>query len=246
MSGLEMLYFCLPLPKRISMKTMKISIAALFFLLTSCPAFGQIIITPANLISDIFVQEGSQYLSEGGDTNISASLENLSGANVSWNFTGESYVPVSGGNMGPLVPYSSAFPLAMDSDFSSATYVSIDSIRLGLTKFEYYRIDSNGYWCLGGSQDSMGVPSEFERYFPPFEEIKFPLTYLSSWQSNSIFYNLKRGYSVFIGLHSVVDGYGILTLPSIPNQATLRIKSTNYGSGLNYGSSFGTIDTNNY
>jgi len=61
------------------------------------------------------------------------------------------------------------------------------------------------------------------RYSPPYLEIKFPLTYLSTWQGSSTYYDLKYGDTAFESTQGAVDGYGSLIVPSSSSQASLRV-----------------------
>jgi Secretion system C-terminal sorting domain len=219
------------------MKIMKNSLAALLLLCATSSAWSQPIIT-SNIFQADFLSPPSEIASwNTDDTTGLRALEILNGANQSWDFTGRAYKLQVNSNSSPYIPYSTTLPLATDPDFSSATEVYVDSINPVWKEYEYYRINATGFWLLGGSQDSMGVASKTDRYVPPFQQLKFPLTYLSTWQSSSTDYDLKYGDSTYETVEVGADGYGTIILPSSPNQTALRVslKSTSsYDNGLPY------------
>jgi len=213
---------------------MKNTIVALLLLFATSSAWAQPIIPSDIFEADFFSLPAAIASWSTEDTTGLRALEILNGANQSWDFAGRAYKLQVNSSSSPYVPYSTTLPLATDADFASATEVYVDSINPVWKEYEYYRIDATGYWLLGGSQDSMGVASKTDRYVPPFEQLKFPLTYLSTLQSSSTHYDLKFGDSTYETVEVGVDGYGTLMLPYSPNQTALRVslKSTSsYNNG---------------
>jgi hypothetical protein len=88
----------------------------------------------------------------------------------------------------------------------------------------------------------LGVTSKIFSFDPPFEELKFPLSYQDSWNvtSNVKGFGLAPGSTITEKIDAIVDGYGTVILPgSTSNCLRLKLKITatvNF-SGLTFESS---------
>jgi hypothetical protein len=167
------------------------------------------------------------------DTTGVRAIEAINGSEKSWDYTGRNYTLNSGNATQPLLPYSSSAPMASDPAFTPATHIAVDSSG-SITFYTFYRIDSTGFWELGESQDSMGVPSKVEVYSPPFLQLQFPLTYLATWQSTSQYIDLKYPDTTTESLSGAVDGYGTLLLPSTSPMDAIRITLRSVGTNNGY------------
>ena len=196
------------------------------FLLCGCltNAYGQITVTSDGFVSDVFAPTVRQAFWSSDDTTGLRALIALNGGSQTWDFTGRAYSLQTNGGAGTFLPFNSSLPLASDPDFSSATNAIMDSSSPAEKRYEFYRIDSSGFWLLGSSQDSMGVASKVDRYSPPFLEVQFPLTYLSTWQGSTTYYDLKYPDTSIQTCDGGVDGFGVITLPSLANQMALRVR----------------------
>lgn len=196
-------------------------------------AQAQITISPDEFISTLFAPPGSQAYWSSQDTTGIYALELLNGQDKTWDLTGRSYDLESGSAAPQLTPYSSSYPMA--STFPSATHVAMDSISDTEKRYLFYQIDATGFYTLGESQDSVGVPSVISRYSPPYLEIKLPLTYLSTWHGSTTYTNLKYGDTAQESVYGAVDGFGWLVVPSAAPQPVLRILlAFQYSSGNDF------------
>jgi len=143
------------------------------------------------------------------------------GPNQTWDFTGRSY------SLEPsptyFAPYPAGASMANDTSFRVATEVMVDTSSKSITRYSFYRLDASGFVNLGGSEDSLGVPSKVDYFYPPSIVYKFPLTYQLTWTNTTIDYNLKYGPTPDYSDDDVVDGWGTLILPNAPPQQTLRL-----------------------
>lgn len=191
--------------------------------LVCCATFvqAQITISPDDFISTVFAPTGTQAYWSSRDTTGVQALELLNGQDKTWDLTGRAYKLESGSAAPQLRPYSSSYPMA--SAFPSATHVAMDSLSDMEKRYLYYQIDATGFYVLGESQDSAGIPSVISRYSPPYLEIKLPLTYLSTWHGSTTYTNLKYGDTAQESVYGAVDGFGWLVVPSAAPQPVLRM-----------------------
>lgn len=195
--------------------------ATLFLLLCwSRPSVAQITYTSDDFINYFFSTPGVRWASS--DTTGVRAIEALNGPSKSWDFTGRPYTLESGSATSALFPASIA-PLASDPDFATATHVAVDSFS-GIKSYDFYRIDQTGFWVLGRSQDSLGVFSKVEVYSPPSLQLRFPLTFLTTWESPSKRINLRYGDTTVADVNGAVDGYGMLAVPDAPALQAIRVK----------------------
>jgi hypothetical protein len=195
-------------------------------------AHAQITISPDDFISTIFAPTGTQAYWSSRDTTRVEALERLNGQDKTWDLTGRTYKLESGSAAPQLRPYSSSYPMA--SAFPTATHVAMDSLSNLEKRYLFYQIDETGFYVLGESLDSGGVPSVVDRFSPPYLEIKLPLTYLSTWHGSTNYINLKYGDTVQQSVYGAVDGYGWLVVPSAAPQPVLRVLlAFQYSSGIN-------------
>ncbi len=196
--------------------------AILLYTFFASPAFAQITLTEQDFL---FHSDTPPQSYSSTDTNGVRLLENLNGANATWDFTGRTYVPDSVGALPDFLPYPSGAALANDPDFTTSTHVARMAQDDGTVLYSFYRIDATGIWTLGATLDSLGNLMKLFSYTPPLQQFALPVTYGTSWQSTSV---MNLPYSVPGMIHTVsidasVDGYGTLILPPAQNAPTLRI-----------------------
>ena len=187
----------------------------------------------------------SDFLTRGGPSNNSTSystslsqdlptlqgLVNVTGTNQTWNFNGPTYTTVADTGTATVLVYSTDLPLATDPDFTASTNV-IKSVPVDPTQptiYEFIEVNDAGFWILGVSQDSAGVSSKLLSYTPPMQELKFPLTYGTTWTSSSSFNisSLSQGESLTMSIDAIADGYGTLIVPPSHSSDALRVKVKN-------------------
>src|SRR5207249_2169011 len=86
-----------------------------------------------------------------------------------------------------VLTYPGGAAMADDADFLVSTHV-LKSVPYDPTQpisYIFFKFDQTGFWLVGFSQDSMGVKKKITAYVPPWQQLKFPLTYQTSWQSTS-------------------------------------------------------------
>src|SRR5438876_538894 len=138
-----------------------------FVLVRICSA--QIIFTSDELIAS-FSQQSSQ------SNFIPASLDGLqalidkSGSAQTWDFTGIQWQKDPNGNNSTLtlLDYPGGAALANDPDFDSSTHVikEVSAVPGDPITYEFLKIDANGFWVLGETQDSASVGSKILSFNP--------------------------------------------------------------------------------
>ena len=209
---------------------MKYFVTALLLVACAHAANAQITITGDEFMSRFGQQSGGisdNYTST--DTTGVRALELLSGANVTWNFGSRNYTYTRDtASTVQIVAFSSSLPLANDPDFTGSTHAIIlppDSVGAP-TNYEYITANTTGLWIHGIVRDSAGVQSKVLSYVPAYQELKFPLTYGTTWQASSRIpiAGLPPGATYRQGLYAMADAYGTLQVPQ-GNFNALRVHS---------------------
>jgi len=196
----------------------------------------------------------SDYLSYMGGSNTettyqSSDVTGLStliaktGSGQTWDFSGRTYDAGTVGSNGTLLTYPGGAAMANDPDFITATHV-IKTVGSGVTNYMFIRVTDAGSWMLGFSQDSMGVQSKVLSYSPGVQQLAFPLTMGTSWQSTSNINSpdIPPGGSFTESGATVVDGEGTLTVPGGGAYQALRVRSQTINS-ISFPPFFSKVDT---
>jgi hypothetical protein len=144
-----------------------------------------------------------------------------SGASQSWDFGNRVYTqdPPAAATQ-TLLTYPGGAALASDPDFASSTHVlkTVPNDPTQPTIYIFIKYDQTGYWWLGSSEDSLGVATKVFGYAPPQQQLKFPLTFGTSWQSTSNVHSPLfpegSGTTYAIAYEGSVDAYGTLITPT--------------------------------
>ena len=164
---------------------------------------------------------------DANDTVGLCALAALSGPGLTWDFSGKKFTASPTTSKDTMFDYPGGAALANDPDFLTATKVikSVPNDATKATTYSFYKINSEGLWSLGESQDSLGVLSKLSWFSPPLQQFKFPLTYQSTWTSTSTENSKysKPGESVSITESTVVDSWGTLILPGWAAEPALRM-----------------------
>jgi hypothetical protein len=192
------------------------TILFLFLLATTCNA-------QISFSADEFLAAFGQSATSGttfSSTDLSGvdALIAKSGAGQSWDFGNRIYTQnASSTATTTILTNPGDAPLGNDPDFSGSTHV-IKTVQADPTRpisYLFIKLDQTGYWWLGFSQDSMGVKRKIASYVPPQQQLKFPLTYQTSWQSTSnVNIGLPPGSSYTIAVDAIADAYGTLITPT--------------------------------
>lgn len=205
------------------------------------PASAQISITFEEFVAGYAsgISSPSDHYSSTDLSGVS-NLIALKGAGANWNFGARTYTKnTDEGAIVSLVDVASA-PLSSDPDFTGATHcIKIKGeTSTDFDVYQYLKITSDGQFTMGTVFDSAGTSTKFVSYVPPLQQMKFPLTYGTSWSSTS---NVKTPYSQ-PGMtqtetsEAECDGWGTLELPArtykeqkptaTTNTIRLRLKQT--------------------
>lgn len=217
-------------------------IFCLFLVVSVRISSAQIIFTSDELIASFGRQSSQTNFIPAGLDGLQ-SLIDLSGASQTWDFTGIQWMKDTTAitSTSTFLQYPGGAAMAEDSDFTHSTHVmkGVSSVPGDPITYDFFKIDQNGFWILGESQDNSGVKLKTFSFTPPFQELKFPLTYRDSWRVTSNIYSsqLPPGTPFTEKIEAVVDGYGTLLLPGTTSDC-LRLKyrltvATNF-LGLNY------------
>ncbi|MDP4230282.1 MAG: T9SS type A sorting domain-containing protein [Bacteroidota bacterium] len=163
------------------------------------------------------------------------------GPNMTWDFSGRIYTqdPAPTGTS-TILTYPGGAPLANDPDFVTSTHVlkSVPNDPTQPIEYIFMKFNSNGLWVVGASQDSLGMTKKVAAYVPPLQQLAFPLTYQTAWQSTSDFRitGLPTG-AYTMSVDAIADAYGTLVTPSSIHQKNgptpmassdaLRVKTKN-------------------
>jgi hypothetical protein len=192
-------------------------------------AQAQITITYEEFLAS-FALSGTQSTFSSEDLSGLSALIALDGAAKTWDFTNRVWVKETSTDTvtTSFLPYPSGAALAEDADFLAASHVFkiVSSNPLTPIVYEFIKIDPTGLWTLGFSQDSMGVKAKLFAYNPPLQNMKFPLTYQTTWQSTSEFHaeGFPPGATIVEKEEAICDAYGTLMLPGTTAEA-LRVKT---------------------
>ncbi len=171
------------------------------------------------------MQSGDSYTAT--DVSGLSTLIAMSGANQTWDISSRTYTKQSDTATYSLVPASSA-PLSSDPAFTGATHVLkiIPTDQTLPIVYAFYKIDQSGYYIMGFVEDSSGQYNAL-KYSPPMQQLKFPLTYNTTWTSTSNISvpGLPPGATYTMQVDATVDGYGTLKIPGTTAEC-LRIKRT--------------------
>lgn len=142
-----------------------------------------------------------------------------SGAGMSWDLGNRIYTQdAAPTSTTTILTYPGGAALADDADFLISTHVlkSVPNDQTKPTQYLFIKFDQTGFWFVGFSQDSMGIKKKIAAYVPPSQQVKFPLTYQTVWQSTSDVHtpSLPSGVSISIAIDAVVDAYGTLITPT--------------------------------
>jgi hypothetical protein len=148
-----------------------------------------------------------------------AALIAKSGAGMSWDLGNRAYSTNSTyAGTQTVLTYPGGAALADDADFLVSTHVlkSVPNDPTQPTAYLFIKFNQTGLWFVGFSQDSMGVTKKLAAYVPPMQQIGFPLTYQTAWQSNSDIHSpsLPQGASFSTAIDAVADAYGTLITPT--------------------------------
>lgn len=198
---------------------MKTLATLLLLVLCNAPSFAQITLT-----SDQFQQyftSGQFVTTSYNSTDVSGlpALINKSGPSQLWGFGNRVYTQTTDTATVTVFAYPGDAPLASDPDFAVATHVEkmVPLLAGDPTIYMFVKLDASGFYLLGYVQDSSGTASKVFSYNPPMQQLKFPLTYQTTWSSTSainapFFTPPISGQEVMEG---TVDGYGTLNLPTV-------------------------------
>jgi len=182
------------------------------------PASAQITITYDMVIAQINggIQPSDSYSST--DLTGVATLIATTGASKTWDFGGRVYTKDSVGNTNQTYVDPSSAPMHSDPDFAGATHCikAPGDVTDPTISYSYIKIDASGYYILGVATDSMGVQMKVLSYVPPMQNMKFPLTYGTTWSSTSSM-NMDLGIpgaTISMKTDANVDGYGSLVTPT--------------------------------
>jgi hypothetical protein len=222
---------------------MKYFVTVLFLMLLAPTSNGQISFSYQEAFA-AFSQAATSQATSFSSTDVTGlnALIAKSGAGMSWDFGNRVYTQdAASSGTETILTYPGGAALADDADFMISTHVlqSVPNDPTKPTVYVFIKFDQNGYWIVGESQDSMGVKKKLAAYVPPQQQLQFPLTYTSSWQSTSDLHSplLPSGASDTISIDAVADAYGTLTTPTIAHKQggsspmasgdALRVKTKN-------------------
>jgi len=209
--------------------TMKYFVTILLLVLLITPGHAQLTLTYQDFVL-------SQQNQVSGQTTYSATTQlapfvTTTGAAQTWDFSNVPWVqdaPATGTQT--ILQYPGGAVLANDPDFATSTHVikNVPADPGTPTTYMFMKINTNGWWLLGVTQDSLGIQKKDFSYTPPYQEYAFPLTYLTAWSSTSNFNiaGLPDGFVMTISDDDIADGYGTLVSPNPANSVEcLRVKN---------------------
>lgn len=193
----------------------------LFFILCSAVSGrGQITITAAQFLTGFSSGEASGRGYTSDNVSGLSALIAASGASQTWDFGGRVYTEVQTvpGTLIEVFAFPGSAPFSDDPDLATTTHVlkiSIPGSEISAT-YSYVRFTDQGFWMVGGAYDSMGSAKKLNVYVPPKQQYAFPLSYQTSWSSNSTVKNplYPPGVTITEQVEAKVDAYGNLVLPT--------------------------------
>jgi hypothetical protein len=228
---------------------MKYFVTVLLLLSLSTAAFSQITLT-----YDEYLQQQTSGITPSSFTSSDVTgvgtLIAMSGPNQAWDFGSRVFTENVSAGTTTTFAYPGNAPLANDPDLTSSTQVTkfVPTDPTQPTIYSFFKLDQTGYYQTGTVQDSMGVVTKLIGYDPPYQNLKFPLTYPTSWTANStVHIDLGFPGAVLTQMEEAsVDGFGTVVVGSItsPTQCLrLHRKQTQTVSILGFGQ---TIKSNSY
>jgi hypothetical protein len=196
---------------------MKYLVTALLLFFSVRAADAQFTITENDFLSQFNAATSAASFTSQDTMGVRA-LEELSGAGKTWDFTGRTYSESTSSSNSSIVAYPGGAAMASDPAFTSSTHVIVTPSTgpTDPTTYEFITVNQSGFWVNGMSQDSAGVKSVLETFTPPFQFMKFPFTYGTTWTTSSNLNapDLPPGASFTMAATTTVDGYGTLVLPN--------------------------------
>lgn len=198
---------------------MKYFATVFFFCVFALSAKAQLIFTSDEFFAAFSSGPASGTSYSSSDLNGLAAIIAQSGTGMSWDLGNRVYTQdaVSTATQ-TLLTYPGDAALADDPDFLGSTHVlkTVSSDPTEPIVYMFIKFDQTGYWWLGFSQDSMGIKKKIFGYAPPQQQMKFPLTYQTAWQSNSVVHSpeLPELASYSMGVNAIADGSGTLITPT--------------------------------
>jgi hypothetical protein len=117
-----------------------------------------------------------------------------------------------------------------DADFAGATHClkQPGDASDPTISYSYFKIDASGYYIMGIATDSAGVQKKVMSYVPPMQNMKFPLTYGTTWSSTSNL-NMDLGFpgaTLIMKVDASCDAYGTLSVPTIAHKGENPVHSS--------------------
>ena len=194
----------------------------LFFAVISCTAFAQITITSGD-VANMFAVGNSATIHE--DTLQSSIDIGSPGGGNNWDFTMlQSNLMVTLESIDPATsPYITDFPTANICNYSTST------IGGNLSEIWTYSKLNGQFDVLGNVVESSALPGFVTeiKYDPYRRQYEHPLTINSQWShsyTQTILINGTPINSTSITLSTIVDAYGIMTIPGGASYEALRIR----------------------
>ncbi len=192
---------------------------------------AQISFTADEMIATFLTPPNSQTSYSTSDTVGLNALIALSGPNNTWNLSNRAYT-MDGSPTGvqSVVAYPGGAPLADDADFKASTHVikTVPNDPTQSTTYFFIKLDQTGFYILGISEDSLGLKRKLASYTPPVQQLRFPFTYQTSWESSStINFSGSAGATFSQTNECLVDAWGSVQTPTVSHSKfTPQVAST--------------------